>query len=129
MKSIHLFWLFSILCLSKIRYSLMFRSNLIKSSFKQYKPNFSIFQHVDDIEASKALNSLDFSLNTSKPDDNLNNTISQYLTPDIIAIMTIYFVQGAIGLSRLAVTYFMKDSLNITPSELAAIQGITTLPW
>lgn len=129
MKSIHLFWLFSILCLSKIRYSFTFRSTLIKSSFKQYKPRFSIFQHVDDIDASNALNSIDFSLNTSKPDEDLNNSISQYLTPDIIAIMTIYFVQGAIGLSRLAVTYFMKDSLHISPSELAAIQGITTLPW
>lgn len=36
---------------------------------------------------------------------------------------------GAIGLSRLAVSFFMKDTLHLSPSDMAAIQGINILPW
>ena len=34
-------------------------------------------------------------------------------TPELIAILTIYFVQGILGLARLAVTFFLKDSLGL----------------
>jgi folate/biopterin transporter len=34
-----------------------------------------------------------------------------------------------LGLSRLAVTYFMKDELKLSPAEVAALGGITSLPW
>ena len=51
------------------------------------------------------------------------------ISPEILAILTVYFVQGALGLSRLAVTYFMKDELHLSPAEVAAFGGITTLPW
>lgn len=50
-------------------------------------------------------------------------------TPDIIAIMTIYFVEGALGLSRLAQTFYLKDTLHFGPAEMAAITGLFTLPW
>ena len=44
-------------------------------------------------------------------------------------VMTVYFVQGALGLAALARTYFMKDQLGLSPAEVAALSGITTLPW
>ena len=49
--------------------------------------------------------------------------------PEILAILVVYFVQGALGLSRLAVSYYMKDKLHLTPADMANIGGITTLPW
>ena len=33
------------------------------------------------------------------------------LSPELIAILTIYFVQGILMLSRLAVSFFLKDEL------------------
>lgn len=51
------------------------------------------------------------------------------VSPELIAILTVYFVQGALGLSRLAVSFFMKDELHLSPTDMAAIGGITSLPW
>mmetsp|Transcript_52297 Transcript_52297/g.126450 ORF Transcript_52297/g.126450 Transcript_52297/m.126450 type:complete len:665 (-) Transcript_52297:2338-4332(-) len=50
-------------------------------------------------------------------------------TPDILAISTIYFVEGALGLARLAQTFLLKDELHLGPAELSALTGIFTLPW
>lgn len=50
-------------------------------------------------------------------------------TPEVLAIMTIYFVEGALGLSRLAQTFYLKDTLHFGPAEMAAITGIFTIPW
>lgn len=50
-------------------------------------------------------------------------------TPEIIAIVTIYFVEGALGLARLAQTYLLKDELALGPAELSALSGVFTLPW
>lgn len=44
-------------------------------------------------------------------------------------VMVVYFVQGAIGLSRLATTYFLKDDLGLSPAEAGALMGLFTLPW
>ena len=51
------------------------------------------------------------------------------VSPEIVAILAIYFVQGALGISKLAVTFFLKDQLHLSPSEAAALTGLTTLPW
>jgi len=51
------------------------------------------------------------------------------MTPEIIAIATIYFVEGALGLARLAQTYLLKDELHLGPAELSALSGIFVLPW
>ena len=51
------------------------------------------------------------------------------LTWDIVAIMVVYLVQGALGLARLATTYFFKDELHLAPAEVAALSGLFTLPW
>jgi folate/biopterin transporter len=50
-------------------------------------------------------------------------------TPELIAILTVYFVQGILGLARLAVSFFLKDDLNLSPAEVAALMGIASLPW
>ncbi|NEO87428.1 MAG: folate/biopterin family MFS transporter [Spirulina sp. SIO3F2] len=49
--------------------------------------------------------------------------------PELIAILTVYFVQGILGLSRLAVSFFLKDELALSPAEVAALVGIAALPW
>lgn len=50
-------------------------------------------------------------------------------TPDIIAISTIYFVEGALGLARLAQTFLLKDDLHLGPAEMSATLGVLALPW
>lgn len=58
-----------------------------------------------------------------------SNIFKMNFQPDIIAILTIYFVQGALGLSRLAISFFLKDELHLSPAEVAAFAGISTIPW
>ncbi|MDJ0800882.1 MAG: folate/biopterin family MFS transporter [Calothrix sp. MO_167.B12] len=48
---------------------------------------------------------------------------------ELIAILTVYFVQGILGLARLAVSFFLKDELLLSPAQVSAILGIVTLPW
>jgi folate/biopterin transporter len=50
-------------------------------------------------------------------------------TPELTAILTVYFVQGILGLARLAVSFFLKDDLSLSPAEVAALMGIASLPW
>ena len=40
------------------------------------------------------------------------------LSPDILAISIVYFVQGVLGISRLAVSFFLKDNLHLDPAEV-----------
>ncbi|KAM7485533.1 hypothetical protein LguiA_001542 [Lonicera macranthoides] len=51
------------------------------------------------------------------------------LTPDNIAVAMVYFVQGVLGLSRLAVSFYLKDDLHLDPAETAVITGFSALPW
>ncbi|XP_073301271.1 folate-biopterin transporter 1, chloroplastic-like [Primulina huaijiensis] len=51
------------------------------------------------------------------------------LTPDNIAVAMVYFVQGVLGLSRLAVSFYLKDDLHLDPAETAVISGVSSLPW
>ena len=50
-------------------------------------------------------------------------------TPELFGILTVYFVQGILGLARLAVSFFLKDDLGLTPAQVAALTGITAIPW
>ncbi|MBE9043193.1 folate/biopterin family MFS transporter [Pleurocapsales cyanobacterium LEGE 10410] len=50
-------------------------------------------------------------------------------TPELLAILTVYFVQGILGLARLAVSFFLKDDLGLTPAEVAVLTGISAIPW
>jgi len=50
-------------------------------------------------------------------------------TPDVIAIATIYFVEGALGIARLAQTFLLKDELHLGPAEMSGLMGVLALPW
>lgn len=50
-------------------------------------------------------------------------------TPELIAILLVYFVQGILGLSRLAVSFFLKDELALSPAQVSALMGVAALPW
>ncbi len=50
-------------------------------------------------------------------------------TPELIAILTVYFVQGILGLARLAVSFFLKDDLGLSPAQVAALTGVASIPW
>lgn len=50
-------------------------------------------------------------------------------TPELIAILLVYFVQGILGLARLAISFFLKDDLGLSPAEVSALMGIAALPW
>ncbi|MGF1478804.1 MAG: folate/biopterin family MFS transporter [Cyanophyceae cyanobacterium] len=50
-------------------------------------------------------------------------------TPELLAILCIYFVQGVLGLARLAVSFFLKDDLGLSPAEVGALMGVAALPW
>ncbi|MEM1425597.1 MAG: folate/biopterin family MFS transporter, partial [Cyanobacteria bacterium P01_H01_bin.130] len=50
-------------------------------------------------------------------------------SPELMAILLVYFVQGILGLSRLAVSFFLKDDLGLSPAEVAALTGIAGIPW
>jgi len=73
--------------------------------------------------------------NNNEPDGGIRQTLKNTIflgiepTPDVIAIATIYFVEGALGLARLAQTFLLKDELHLGPAELSALTGIFTLPW
>ncbi|WP_375472804.1 folate/biopterin family MFS transporter [uncultured Nostoc sp.] len=65
----------------------------------------------------------------------VKNSITQKLflgnepNAELIAILTVYFVQGILGLSRLAVSFFLKDELLLSPVQVSALLGIVFLPW
>ncbi|MCM0590426.1 MAG: folate/biopterin family MFS transporter [Gloeotrichia echinulata DVL01] len=48
---------------------------------------------------------------------------------ELIAILTVYFIEGIVGLARLAVSFFLKDELDLSPAEVSALLGIVALPW
>ncbi len=50
-------------------------------------------------------------------------------SPELLAILLVYAVQGILGISRLAVSFFLKDELGLSPAEVAALMGIAALPW
>lgn len=50
-------------------------------------------------------------------------------TPELLAILLVYFVQGILGLARLAVSFFLKDELGLGPVEVSTLIGIAAIPW
>jgi len=50
-------------------------------------------------------------------------------SPELLAIAMVYFVQGTLGLSRLAVTFTMKDQLHLDPATVTLVAGLGAAPW
>jgi folate/biopterin transporter len=50
-------------------------------------------------------------------------------TPELVAILCVYFVQGILGLARLAVSFFLKDELGLNPAQVGALLGVAAIPW
>ncbi|MEM9218079.1 MAG: folate/biopterin family MFS transporter [Cyanobacteria bacterium P01_F01_bin.150] len=50
-------------------------------------------------------------------------------SPELAAILLVYFVQGVLGLSRLAVSFFLKDELGLSPTQVATMMGVVMIPW
>lgn len=48
---------------------------------------------------------------------------------ELLAILTVYFVQGILGLARLAVSFFLKDELLLSPVQVSVLMGIVAIPW
>lgn len=40
------------------------------------------------------------------------------MSPDNFAVAMVYFVQGVLGLARLAVSFYLKDDLHLDPAEV-----------
>ncbi|KAL9237634.1 hypothetical protein vseg_012160 [Gypsophila vaccaria] len=51
------------------------------------------------------------------------------MSADTIAVAMVYFVQGVLGLARLAVSFYLKDDLHLDPAETALISGFSAFPW
>jgi len=66
----------------------------------------------------------------SLPSSNIySNTPNTNKIGENIAILSVYFIQGSLGISSLARTFFLKDELHLSPSQSAAILGASSLPW
>lgn len=120
------------------------RPSLALNSFKQLvkvnkKFSSGRIQHCNSKSVSAANDTVDRKTivadsptNSNRGSDSNQSSGKQrvsLLSPDVIAILSVYFVQGALGLARLATTYYLKDDLHLNPAEAAALTGLTTLPW
>jgi folate/biopterin transporter len=50
-------------------------------------------------------------------------------TPELIAIVSVYVVRGVLNLARLAISFFLKDDLGLSPAEVSVLTGFAVLPW
>jgi folate/biopterin transporter len=69
------------------------------------------------------------SLASSQPSQWSKLFFGQEPTPELLAILTVYAVQGILGLAKLAISFFLKDELALEPAEVAALMGVAALPW
>lgn len=52
---------------------------------------------------------------------NRNKVFGVELSPDNVAVAMVYFVQGVLGLARLAVSFYLKDDLHLDPAEVCPL--------
>lgn len=50
-------------------------------------------------------------------------------TPDIWTIAIVYFIQGLFSICGLALSFFYKDTLHLSPADLTIISSISSIPW
>lgn len=51
------------------------------------------------------------------------------VTYEILTIAIVYFIQGLFSICGLALSFYYKDVLNISPAELSVISSISAIPW
>lgn len=92
----------------------------IPSDISYYSQKTTIMTKAEDDDDDKEVSK------SSSIRETLKNTIFLGVdpTPDVIAIATIYFVEGALGLARLAQTFLLKDELHLGPAELSACEYV-----
>jgi len=78
-------------------------------------------------EGSRSLSTDD--MRKSKPGSRYYTAFGVDLSPDNMAVAIVYFVQGVLGLARLAVSFYLKDDLHLDPAETAVVSGFSSLPW
>lgn len=49
------------------------------------------------------------------------------LSPDNMAVAIVYFVQGVLGLARLAVSFYLKDDLHLDPAEVCGAHSFFSI--
>lgn len=124
----------------KIRKAIVLSASSPKSSSSSENDVSSTVRTVTSNMNNSSTTTIDFLLQSAATDLNSNvqtyNTQKQYmqlmgipLTFELIAIITIYFVEGALGIARLAQSYLFKDTLHLGPAELSALSGLFVLPW
>lgn len=104
-----------------IKSNALLHHNSIKIGLKKEAVDVNIDENIEKKKIENPYEASDKS--------DLNPNLFFGISPEVFAILTVYFVQGALGLSRLAVTFFLKDDLHLSPTETGVITGLTTLPW
>ncbi|CAK9191947.1 unnamed protein product [Sphagnum troendelagicum] len=51
------------------------------------------------------------------------------MTPEMIVIALVYFIQDIIGLSELAISFFLKDDLHLDPAEVSFMPMLVLATW
>jgi|SRR5690242_16625139 hypothetical protein len=64
----------------------------------------------------------------SKPGSRYFTAFGVDLSPDNMAVAIVYFVQGVLGLARLAVSFYLKDDLHLDPAEVCVAHSLSCLP-
>ena len=61
----------------------------------------------------------------SKPGSRYFTAFGVDLSPDNLAVAIVYFVQGVLGLARLAVSFYLKDDLHLDPAEVCVAHSFS----
>ncbi|XRB11863.1 folate/biopterin transporter [Pseudoscourfieldia marina] len=78
--------------------------------------------------ASSSLLSSSSAQQNSPVDDENNNSPPQF-SLELVAIVLVYLSQGALGMPRLALSYFAKDTLHLAAAATSLFTSATYLPW
>ena len=65
----------------------------------------------------------------SKPGSRYYTAFGVDLSPDNMAVAIVYFVQGVLGLARLAVSFYLKDDLHLDPAEACVAHSFSHPPY
>jgi len=61
----------------------------------------------------------------NKPGSRYFTAFGVDLSPDNMAVAIVYFVQGVLGLARLAMSFYLKDDLHLDPAEVCNVHSFS----